>query len=149
MQDSESIAQGLSLNTLQRIHNQTREGSSNFITQNYEALIREIMGISLKDMFKIGGMNVWANLQSRCKHRSQMLSFMAGSMAKMHSTNEKSKEKLSSMVQGNSVMIEQEKITIQEATILEKYNITYASQLFDKSVLTGIIELDKDIEYPI
>ena len=63
MQESESIAQGLSLNTLQRIHNQTK-GSSNFIAQYYEALIREIMGISLKDMFKIGGMNAWATLQS-------------------------------------------------------------------------------------
>ena len=63
MQESESIAQGLSLNTLQRIHNQTKEGGTNFIAQYYEALIREIMGISIKDMFKIGGTNAWATLQ--------------------------------------------------------------------------------------
>ena len=74
---------------------------------------------------------------------------MAGSMAKIHNINETSKDKLSSMVQGNSLTIEQERITIQEAVILENYNITYALQLFGKSALTGRIELDRDIDYPI
>ena len=49
MQQSESIAEGLSLNILQRIYNQVVEGNANFIAQYYEALTREIMGISLKD----------------------------------------------------------------------------------------------------
>ncbi len=147
MQTSESISEGLSLNTLQIKYRQIADWTNNFMTQHYELLTREIMGISLKEMFKIRG--TWSLLQKRSEYRSQMLSFMAGSMAKMHSINQKSKNKFSSMIQENMIIGSRKESLDRRQLFWRILGLLPTLQLFGKSELTSRIEFDRDIEYPI
>ena len=73
---------------------------------------------------------------------------MAGSMAKMHYMNDNSSGKLSSLIAGNSNVIEARRISIMEGITLKHHGMIYCSQLFGTNELTGRIDITSDREYP-
>ena len=134
---------------MQRIYNQTKDSErQTFITTYYEAIIREAMGVSISEIYQYGGHQCWKILQERCKQKSQMLSFMAGSMANMHYMNDNSSGKLSSLIAGNSNLIESRRISIMKGITLKHHGITHCIQLFGINELTGRIDITSDRAYP-
>ncbi len=147
---AEVTAESMAVNTMQRIYTQLKNNKDlTFIATYYEAITRELMGVSITEMFQNGGYQCWKALQNRCKNKAHYLSFMAGSMAKLHYMNENSAGKLSAMIAGNSNITLNSSITIIESITLQHHGITFCNQLFGINELTGRIDLATDREYPV
>jgi hypothetical protein len=142
---SKEIAEGLVLNTLQRLNMQqgAPEGQKTFLLKLLDKTLQRAMAPSLKEMFQMAGSKIWQSYGKRLVASSPFLGMAFQAMGEMMLRNEKSREGwMSGSIAGNHMSLPIYRVTPAEGVVLHNYGIDRVAQLFGVNDLNGRIDLN-------
>jgi hypothetical protein len=138
---SKEKAEGLVLNTLQRLNMQqdAPDGLKTFLLKILERTLQRAMAPSLKEMFQMAGSQICQSY-GRLVASSPFLEMTFQSMGEMVCRNEKSRKGwMSGSIAGNHMSLPIYRITPAKGVALHNYGIDRVAQLFGVSDLNGRI----------
>jgi hypothetical protein len=138
---SEQIAKSLLVNTLKRVKMQlgNAHDSKLLMTKIIEYDVYGCMGISLREMFKMSGPQVWKLLGNRTQ--SPMIKQMSLAMASMLQLQENDGDTWLAMpILGHTLCHAIFRLSIADGIMLTGSGFTYVAQLFGLNELTGKID---------
>ena len=144
---SKEIAEGLVLNTLQRLNIQQNapEGQKTFLAKLMDKSLQGALAPSLKEMFQMAGSKIWQSYGKRLAESSPFLGMAFQAMGEMMLRNEKSREGwMSGSIAGNHMSPAIYRITAAEGVVLYSYGIDRVSQLCGINDLNGRIDLHRN-----
>ena len=151
LQSSMDTSQGLMLNTLNRLRQQTMldENEQMFYSKLMIAKLRNSNIPNLNDLFKYAGCKIWQNYSNRLKTKSPILSQMFNSYSQMLKLNEESRESwLTAPISGHTLSPDLFRITEADGFYLGHNGITHVSQLFGECYFTGGIQIGENANLP-
>ena len=151
IQSSMDIAQGLLLNTFQRLRLQAMlaDDDQMFYCKLMLEKLRNCNIPNLNELFKFSGSKIWLLYSNRLKTRSPLLSQMFHSYSHLLGLNEKSRESwLTAPIAGHTLSPDLFRITEADGYYLGNNGLTHVSQLFGECYFTGGIRLGENANLP-
>jgi hypothetical protein len=151
MSFSRENAQGLLLNTLQRLKAQADLPDQMRMCYSRIMLsrLRQVNALSINEMFSYAGCKIWTKYSKKLETKSPFLAQCFAAYANMICMNETNRESWSmTPIAGHTLASDFHRITEADGYLLAANNLTHVGQLFGENYFTGSIQMGEDAVLP-